>query len=166
MINILFANTYWAPLLILIASFILAYIGLKKLDTGATDIVLVILSAIFSIILVSSTSSVKYMFNLIPYLTTLMIISFSIVLMLFFVAGKDMFNKYLAWIGFAIAIIIILWMAFSYFPILSHMLPDSSNSGLSHNSIDFKDWIYSTQVKDTLILFICVGLVGFFLVKK
>ena len=164
--NILFANNYWAPLLVLIASFILIYIALKKLNTGASDIVLVILSVIFSIMLVSSTNSVKYIFNLLPYLTILMIISFSIILMLFFAAGKDMFNKYLAWMGFIIAIIIVFCLAFTYFPTLSHMLPDSSNSELGSNALEFKDWIYSNQVKDTLILVICVGLVGFFLTKK
>jgi hypothetical protein len=166
MMNILFANSYWAPLLILVASFILVYMALKKLDTGASDIVLVILSAIVSLIFVSSASSVKYLFNLIPYLAVVMVVSFSIILMLFFAAGKGMFNKYLAWIGFAVALIIVFWMAFTYFPTLGHMLPDSSNHGLGSNAIDFKNWIYSTQVKDTLILLICVGLVGFFLVKK
>ena len=166
MMNVLFANSYWAPLLVLLLSFILVYIGLKKLNTGATDIVLVILSAIFSIMLVSSSSSVKYIFNLLPYLTTLMIVSFSIVLVLLFVAGDKMFNKYLAWAGFIVAIVITLWLAFSYFNTLGYMLPNSSNSGLGNNAIDFKDWIYSTQTKESILLFACLALVGFFLMSK
>ncbi len=164
--NVLFANSYWAPLLVLIVSFILVYIALKKLGTGASDIVLVILSAIFSIMLVSSTNSVTYIFNLLPYLTTLLLVSFSIVVMLALVAGKDMFNKYLAWAGFGVAIVVTLWLAFSYFPTLDHMLPQSSNSGLGSNAVEFKDWIYSNEIKDSLILLITVGLVGFFLTKK
>ena len=77
-----------------------------------------------------------------------------------------MFKNYLAWAGFAIAIIVAIWLAFTYFSTLAHMLPYASNSGLSHNSIEFKDWIYSSQVKDTFVLLVCVGLVGFFLMSK
>lgn len=166
MMNILFANSYWAPLLVLIISFILVYIGLIKLNTGASNVVLAILSGLVSIMLVSSTSSVKYLFNLLPYLTTIMIVSFSVMLVLFFVAGDKMFNKYLAWAGFAIAILVIIWLAFTYFSTLSHMLPEASNSGLNSSAIEFKNWIYSSEVKNTFILFLCVGIVGFFLTKK
>lgn len=165
MMDVIFANTYWAPLLVLVISFILIYIALKKLNTGANDIVLAILSALFSIIIVSSTTSVRYVVHLIPYLSVLMIVSFTIILMLFFVAGKDMFNKYLAWTGFIIAIIMAVWLAFTYFPI-SHFLPNASNSGLGTNAINFKNWLYSNQIKDTIVLLVTVGIVGFFLTKK
>jgi hypothetical protein len=168
MMNVIFANSYWAPLLVFITSFILVYVGLVKLKTDAAPVVLSILSAIISIMLVSSTSSVTFIFTLIPYLTTIMTILFAITLVTVFVA-KDVdqiFNKGLAWTGLAIAVIVALWLAFNYFPTLGHMLPQSSNSGLGSNAIEFKNWFYSNEIKDTLVLFLCVGLVGFFLVKK
>ena len=166
MIYIPFASEYFAPLLIFLIATILIYGALKKGGIPGTDFVLATISVLLSIIIVSSTNSVKYLFSAIPYLGIIIILTTFISISLLFVAGKDMFNKYLAWAGFGIAVIVLIFMAFSHFNSLNHMLPNSSNSGLTDAQEEFKDFIYQTQVKDTLLFLVLGGLVFFLLVQK
>ena len=148
-------------------AFILAFVGLTKLKFYENKTVLAILSLVIAIIFASSTKVVNYTFNVIPFLTVLMTVSFIITLVLVFVA-KDLetFKKPLAIIGFVLAILIVLNMAFTSFPAMGHMLPSTSDSGLSHSALDFKHWIYSTDFKEGFLFVLCVSIVGFFLVKK
>lgn len=166
MINLSFVSDY-SPLLILLVSFILIYASLTKLKIPGNPFTLAVLSFLLSIIFVSSKSVVHYVFSLLPYLTIIMVISTFILITLALVAGKlENFTKPLAMIGFVVAIILILCFAFNQFTVMNHMLPNTSNSGLDKSLVEFKGWIYSREVLDTLIFIGSVLLVGFYMLKK
>lgn len=166
MINLSFLSDY-APLLIFLASFILVYAALTKLKIPGNEATLAALSLIISLIFVSSKSAVNYVFSLIPFLTVIMTLSIMVLLLLVFLA-KDIetFKKPLAIIGFTLAILLVIGFAFNQFSTLSHMLPGTTNSGLDSSLSKFKGWIYTDEVRDTLIFAVSVFLVGFFMLKK
>ena len=159
---------HFAPILVLLVSFILIYAALKLMKVPGTDWVLAILSFILSLIFVSSTSVVSYVFNLLPLLTVVLVVSFFILLILAFFVTKDFdpFRKPLAWVGFIIALILVFGMLFSAFPTFNHLLPSHSNSGLSSEMVDFKDFIYSDTVKDSFVFVVAVAIVFTFLLYK
>lgn len=166
MIDLTFINHY-AQVWVALIAFILVFAGLKKLKIYDNNWALAVLSLIIACILASSEQSVNFIFNTIPFLTVLMTISFVILIVLVFVA-KDLetFKKPLAIIGFVLCILIVLCMAFNSFPTLNHMLPSSSNAGLTHEAKNFKSWIYSSDFKDGFVFVICIGFVAFLLLKK
>jgi histone acetyltransferase (RNA polymerase elongator complex component) len=63
------------------------------------------------------------------------------------------------------AILIILCLAFQQFPVMNHMLPHASNSGLNYDLANFKDFIYSPNFRDNLVFVLSVVIVGFFLLR-
>lgn len=159
---------HYAPIWIFLVSFILIYACLKLFKLPGNNPVLAILSFLISLMLISSTDVVEYIFNLLPFLTTLLVVAFFLLLMLvFFVSDKwNPFKNPIAWVVFAIAIIIIIFVALNHFSTLNHMLPNSSDSGLSDSLEELKDWMYSDQIKNSFILIVSVAIVGFFLLKK
>ena len=163
--NLTFIN-YYAPILIFIVSTVLIWAGLAKLKIIPNNIVNLILSVILSIILITSQDSVNFLFGVLPYLTLILTVSFVMLLILVFIA-KDIgiFKTPLAWIGFALAIVIILSMMFGTFPTMNHMLPNSSDSGLNSSMHEFKDFIYSQNFKDNFIFVLSLVVVGFLLFK-
>jgi hypothetical protein len=166
MIPLTFLNSY-SPILVLLVSFILIYAALTKLKIPGSEVTLAILSALLSLIFISSDSAVKYVFSLIPFLTVIMTIAIFVMIMLVFVA-KDIetFKKPLARIGFTLAILLVLGFAFNQFPTLHNMLPKSPSTGLDPNLNALKGWIYSPDIIDSVLLIGSVLLVGFFLTKK
>jgi hypothetical protein len=166
MIPLTFLQNY-APILILLVSFILIYAALKKLNVPGNDITLAVLSLLISLIFVASKSAVNYVFSLIPFLTVILVITMVILVLLVFTAKEiDVFKKPLAIIGFALAIILALGFAFNQFSTLTHMLPGSTNSGLDYSLSKFKNWMYSSIVVDTVVFIGSIVLVWFFLMKK
>jgi hypothetical protein len=158
---------HYSPVFILVILVVLIYGGLKLLKIPGNDFVLVLTSILISFVFVSSNNAVNYMANLIPVLTVLMLVGFIIVLTLVFVA-KDLepFKKILAWTGFILAILFCLGLAFGSFHTLNHLLPDSSDSGLSPALNDLKDFIYDDEFKDGFVFVVCIALVSFLLLKK
>lgn len=165
MIEIHFLNEY-APIFVMLVSFILCYAALKLLKVPGNDFTLVILSALLAIILISSASSVNYLFNLIPLLSVIMLAAFIGLVALALVA-KDIgtFKKPLAWIGFALIILVGLGLAFNSFHTLNHLLPNTSDSGLNRGLIELKDFIYSDDFKNGFLLIVSVIIVGVFMLK-
>lgn len=158
--------TEYAPILVMLVSFIACYAALKILKVPGNDFTLAILSALLAMILISSKSSVNYLFNLIPLFSVIMLAAFMGLIALALVA-KDIgtFKKPLAWIGFALIILVGLGLAFNQFHVLNHLLPNTSDSGLNRGLIELKDLIYSDDFKDGFLLVLCASLVGFFMVK-
>lgn len=166
MIELTFLQDY-AALFILLIAFILIYAAVTKLKVPGSEVTLAILSILISLILVSSTKAVKYLFSLIPFLTLIMIITFVILVLLMFTAKEiDTFRKPLAIVSFVLAILLVLGFAFSQFTILNHMLPGTTNSGLDSSLSQFKNWIYSSDVLNTILFVGAVFLVGYFMLKK
>jgi hypothetical protein len=163
--NTAFISNY-APALVFIVGSILVYAALSMLKVIEEKWLKITLSIIVGIILVSSKSSVNYVFSAIPYITVLMTVLFLVLVILAFVA-KDIntFKKPLAWIGFILALLIVLFLAFNQFSVLNHMLPQSSDSGLDSNLEQFKDFIYSQNFKEGLVFVISILVVGFFMFK-
>lgn len=166
MIETTFLGNY-APLLVVLVAFILIFSGLKILKIPGSDWTLAVLSLLVALIFVSSENAVQYIFNLIPLFVVLMIIAFVTLLVIVFVAkDTNAFRKPLATIGFVLAILLALSMAFNQFPVLNHMLPYSSNEELGDNLKEFKEFIYSEDFKESLIFVVCVIAVGIILIKK
>jgi hypothetical protein len=152
---------------LLVILIVLFYAALKTIKLPGSEWVLALTSLLLSFMVISSTRITKYLIKTIPLLTIILVLGFFILLTLVLVA-KDIsiFKKPLAWIGFALAILIILCLAFSSFPTLNHLLPNSSDRGLDNNLIEFKDFIYSHDFKEGLVFVISVIVVGFFMLKK
>lgn len=165
MMSLSFINEY-APLLVLLISFIVIYAALIMLKVPGSKVILAILSLLVSVVLATSESSVNFIFNVIPFLTVIVTVMFIILIILVFVA-KDIgtFKKPLAWIGFILAILIIICVAFNSFPTLNHMLPGSSITTQDSNLSGFKNMIYSTDFIEGFIFVVAVLIVGFILVK-
>lgn len=157
----------YSHLWLFIILFAVIFIILKIAKIPGNGFVLAIISLLVSVLMISSTSLTNFIIQVIPFLVTIGIIIFFLILTLAFVI-KDFsaFAKPLAWIGFILAILIILALAFNQFPTLGHLLPQGSNSELSEGMIKFKDFIYSQGFKESIILIVSVVIVGFFLMKK
>ena len=166
MIDLTFLNHY-APIWILVILTVLFYAGLTVLKIPGNKSVLALTAVLISFIFVSSTTATNFIIDLIPIVMLLMIIGFMIMLMLVLIT-KDLatFTKPLAWIGFVLAIVFVLAMAFNSFPTLNHMLPNTSDSGLNSGLSELKDLIYSQDFKDSLVFVISLVIVCVFLVKK
>jgi hypothetical protein len=128
--------------------------------------ILALVALLLSFIFVSSKTTTNFIIDIIPIITVLMVIGFMILVMLALVT-KDIgtFAKPLAWIGFVLAVLIVLSMASSSFPTLNHMLPHSSDSGLNNGLEELKDFIYSHDFKDTIVFVISIVVICFFLIK-
>jgi len=146
----------YAPLLVALVVFIIAYAALKTLKVPANDWTLAILSLLVAFMLISSKKLVNYVFNLIPILTVLTTISFFVLLVLAFVA-KDIgpFKKPLATIGFILAILLCLIVTLNHFPTIQ----------FGSRVIELTSTIYSKSFWENVIFVIAIGFVGFILVK-
>ncbi len=165
MIDLSLSN-YYAPLLILIISFIVLYAGLKKAEFVGNDWTIAILSLLLSFIIVSSDVLIEYMVSLVPLLTVITVVTFLVTLVLVFVNfEKSPFKKILAWIGFVLAILIILTLAFDNFPTLQNLLPGSSDSGLNSGLVELKDRVYTQDFQDFLVFVVSIVIVGIIMVK-
>lgn len=166
MMSLTFLNHY-APIWLLVALIVIIYAGLKAMKVIPNEWATVLTSVVLSFMLVSSDQIVKYMIKVIPALTLILAVSFFAVIMLAFIAKDiEMFKKPLAIIGFILGLFIILSTIFGSFPTASHMLPNTSDSGLSNGMIQLKDYIYSTKFKEGLIFVGSIFLVCFFILKK
>ncbi len=166
MIDLTFLNHY-APIWILIVLVVLFYGALTLMKVPGSKAVLALTSLLISFLVISSKTATNFIIDIIPIITVLMIVGFMILVMLALTI-KDLstFGKPLAWIGFVLAILIVLSMAFSSFPTLNHMLPHSSDAGLNNGLEELKDFIYSHDFKDTIVFVISIALVLFFLTRK
>lgn len=165
MIDLTFLHHY-APIWILVVLVALFYGALTLMKIPGSKAVLALVSLLLSFLVVSSKTATNFIINIIPIITVLMVISFMIIVMLA-LTTKDLstFGKPLAWIGFVVAILIVISMAFSSFPTLNHMLPHTSDSGLNNGLEELKDFIYSHDFRDTLVFVISIVVVCFFLIK-
>lgn len=165
MMSLSFIN-YYAPILVLLISFIVVYAALIMLKIPGSKVVLAILSLLVAILLATSQSSVNFIFNVIPLLTVIILVIFVVLIILVF-AAKDIetFKKPLAWIGFILAILVVICMAFNSFPTLNHLLPGTSSSAASSQASNFKNFIYSSGFVDGFIFVAAALIVGFILVK-
>jgi predicted transglutaminase-like protease len=166
MIDLTFLSHY-APVWLLVIMTVLIFGALTLLKIPGHPFVMVITSLLISFLFVSSTSATNFLINIIPILTVLMVIGFVLVLSLVLLT-KDIatFTKPLAWIIFILGILFVLGSAFNSFPTLNHILPNTSDSGLSEGVEQLKDFIYSPNFRDGIIFVVSIVLVGFFLLKK
>ncbi len=158
---------YYAPILVMLLVFIISYFTLKATKIEGGNWVLVTLSLLLALLVVSSTKITNYAIDLVPVIAIIAVIGFLVLLSVILVGDKELGNvkKYIMWIGFAIAIIVIVFMAFSHFTALNHMLPHSSDAGLDSNMSELKDFIYSKNFGDALVFILSIVIVGWFLVK-
>ena len=155
---------YYAPMLIFLIAGILTFVVLKKLSIGNTAVNL-FLSLFVALIFTTSTRGSNYLTKVIPALTTLMIVGFFILVVLAFFS-KDIFLKPLAWIGFIIALIIVVIMAFQAFPSVYHMLPGTSNAYLDSAAVNTKEFLWDRNTVDSIIFIVITAIVGLFIIKK
>ena len=157
---------YYAPLLVMLVVFIIAFTTLKKAGIEGNDWVIVTLSLLMALIFVSSTRATSFAIKSLPILTLIITVIFFIMLVIAFTSEKDdPFKKILGWVGFVLAILIILCLAFQQFPTMNHMLPYSSDAGLDSNLSEFKNFIYSQNFINNLIFVVSIVVVGWFLLS-
>ena len=155
---------YYAPMLIFLIAGILTFVVLKKLSIGNTAVNL-FLSLFVALIFTTSTRGSNYLTKVIPALTTLMIVGFFILVVLAFFS-KDIFLKPLTWIGFIMALIIVVVIAFQAFPSFYHMLPGTSNAYLDSAAVNTKEFLWDRNTVDSIIFIVITALVGLFIIKK
>ncbi|MEK6885742.1 MAG: hypothetical protein AABX17_02140 [Nanoarchaeota archaeon] len=165
MISLNFLGEY-TPIWLMIALIILIYAGLKKIKLPGNNFVLALLSFMLTFLVVSSTGLTEYMAGAIALMSVVLILSFSVLLVLVFVAKDVQFTKPLAIIGFVICMLVIILGAFHQFPLLNHVLPSTSNAGLGSGLSELKDYIYSDTIKNSIMFIVSVVVVGFLLLKK
>jgi hypothetical protein len=157
-------------ILVFVIVFVLAYAALKLLKIPGNNLVLALTSILISFLVASSTNSTDFLASTISSIAIIMVVAFFIVFAISFLIVKEetmnSFKKPLAVIAIILAIIMCIFFAFSNFHILNHLLPDSSNSGLSHGLVEIKDFVYSTNFKEFFLLALVLGLVCFFILKK
>jgi hypothetical protein len=159
--------TSYAALWVFILVTILTYAALVTIKLPGSKFILALTSVLFSILLVSSTSITNYLANLFPFLFLILIITFTISLILVFLVTKDLdFKKIMAITGFILAIIFCIFLAFSHFSGLNSFLPNSSSSNLNPAMSQVKDFVYSQDVRESILFIILAGVVFFFLIKK
>ena len=157
----------YAYIWVFIIAVVLIWAGLKKIQLPGNDFVIALTSVLISFLLISSTSVTNYLVSIIPFLALITTVIFFILILLVFVT-KDFepFKKPIAWISFILAILIIIALAFNQFSTLYNVLPGSSNTGLSDGLVGFKNFIYSTDFRETFVFVISLALVCFFILKK
>lgn len=156
----------YSQIIVFIIAWILCFSAFKLLKVPGNISILSILSLLIALALATSKKASDYVFHLLPYLTILLIVSVIILLILMFMM-KDIgpFRTFLVWACFVIGLILVVAFAFSHFPSLGHMTPNSSNEGLSESMQDFKIFIYSPIFKNSFIFVICIVIVGILILK-
>jgi len=165
MMDLTFMNQY-SPVFVLVITWILSFAALKILKVPSPDWATVVISALFAVMFASSAKASAFIIKIIPYFAIILVVTLLVFLVVALTGNVGMFQKPMAWIGFIVALAIVIFFLFSQFHSLSHMLPGTSDSGLTNEMEDFKDWLYSDNVKDSLVFLVSIGLVGFFLLKK
>lgn len=156
----------YAPLLVLLVSWLLVYAGLNKLKVPGSQWILALLSFLVSFMLISSKKLTSYVMNMVPWFAVLSIIGMFMLVILVLVA-KDLsvFQKPISWIIFALGILSVILVSFNTFPTFYHMLPATSDSYLNSQLVEVKDFIYSSTFKQNLVFWLSTVLVFVFLVK-
>jgi len=167
MMSLTFLNHY-APIWIFIVLAVVFYAGLKATKITNKELVLVLTGIVLSFLVVASKTATNFLLDIAPYILIIALAAFFILIAVFLMGDKDLgtFKRIMAWAGFIIAIAIIIFAAFDNFQALSHMTPDSSDSGLSDGMEEFKDWIYSTKFKEGALFLVAIVIVCALLFKK
>jgi len=157
-----FINDFNALWIFLIAM-IIVYAGLIKLKIPGSKWIIAILSLLVAMIFLTNTQARHFATDIIPSFTMIIITSVFLLVCLVFVAVKiEVFQKPIAMIVFAAALLIIIFTAFHSIPTMYHMLPDTSDSHLNHQMVEVKDYIYSHEFKENF--WFVVGTISVFLV--
>jgi len=155
---------HFAPLLVFFIAFIVIFIALTMLKIPGTPRTHAILSVLISFVFIASTQSIEYLITAIPWLTVLTVITLIVLIPMALLGGG--FTSGLKWIVIISAVVIIIIALFETFPVLSNMLPASSNSGLTTNMRHFKDVIYSENFRNSFWFIVGALIIGFFITKK
>ena len=157
-----FINDFNALWIFLIAM-ILIYAGLIKLKIPGSNWIIAVLSLLTAMIFLTNTQARHFATDIIPSFTIILMTGIFLLVCLIFAAVKiEVFQKPIAGIIFAIALLAIIFTAFHSIPALYHMLPDTSDSHLNHQMVEVKDYIYSYEFKENF--WFVLGTIAVFLV--
>ena len=165
MIDLTFLNHY-APIGVMIVAAIIIFATLTALKLPGHKSIIILASLIIAFMIVSSTNTTNFLASLIPLLTTIAIVGFFILVAITLFGKTADFLKPLSIVGLVISILIITGLAFGSFDTLNHLLPHSSDSGLSDGMEEFKDLIYSTRFKEIAVFLVSIVVVCLVLFKK
>lgn len=164
MIDLTFLHNY-APIWLLVAIVAVIFAILTLLKLSENKPVILIVSLVLGFLLISSKTISNFLIDTIPTLTLIAFIGFFILLSIAFFGKTEELLKPLTYLGIILAILGVLFFAFDNFHVLNHLLPDSSNAGLSAGAEEFKEFIYSQDFKEAAALVVSMGLVSFLLLK-
>jgi hypothetical protein len=155
-----------SPLFILLVVWIISFFALKSTLIKDSKMAVLIVSIILGLISMSFENFRNYIFNIIPLFATVLVIFVFVALTLGVTGKLSMFQKPLSIIVLIVLVGGTIIGIFLNFDNAYHMLPGTSDSGLPDALEEFKDWIYSAQIKQNLIFLISVIIVGIILFKS
>jgi len=164
MIDLTFLHNY-APIWLLVAIVAVIFSALTLMKLSENKPIIFFVSLVLGFLLISSKSIVNFLVGSIPAMALLAFIGFFILLSITLLGKTEVFAKPLIYAGFILAILIILFFAFDSFHTLNHLLPNTSDRGLSAGAEKLKDFIYSQNFKTTFIFAVSMFIVGFYLLK-
>jgi hypothetical protein len=148
------------PLYVLIVVFVLIFAILKKTNIlGGSNWINVILSLIFSFILISFTSPTNFVTYMVVASTVLITVAFVFLLTIYFIAQKpESLLKPLAWIFFAAGILIVIFALFAAFPQSNAYLPGGDESTGGAFLLSLKHFFQETATINTIIVIVAITL--------
>jgi len=160
--------TYLMPLLAFLFIVILVYALLLKTGIlGASKYIMITLALIIGLVFISFSKLRDYLMNLIPYLLVLFSVCFFLLILLVFITKDwEKIMKPLTWVIVVVFALMIIILAFKFFPTLYHLLPKTSNYTLNSPLTSFKTWLYSKRIVNTLIFTIATAIVAIVITRK
>jgi hypothetical protein len=166
MMSLSFLGNY-AQVWLLVALIIIIYAAAKATKLVESNWILWFFSVILAFMFFTSRQTVSYLLEGIPVITLILVIGVFLMMMLILTAKDiEIFKKPIARISFILAIVLLVFLAFSHFHVLNHMLPGTSDYGLNSGMEEFKDYIFSKNFTETFVFAVSVILVSFFILKK
>ncbi len=160
--------TYLMPLLAFLFIVILVYsLLLKTALLGASKYIMITLALIIGLVFISFSKLRDYLMNVIPYFIILLVVCFFLLIMLIFITKDwEKVMKPLTWVFVVIFALIIIVLAFKFFPTLYHLLPKTSNYTLNSPLTSFKLWLYSKRIINTIIFTLATAIVAVVITRK
>lgn len=156
------------PLLAFLFIVILVYsLLLKTALLGASKYIMITLALIIGLVFISFSKLRDYLMNVIPYFIILLVVCFFLLIMLIFITKDwEKVMKPLTWVFVVIFALIIIVLAFKFFPTLYHLLPKTSNYTLNSPLTSFKLWLYSKRIINTIIFTLATAIVAVVITRK
>ena len=160
--------TYFLPLIGFLFVVVLLYaIIIKTRAIGSSKYIAITLALLAGLIFISLTKFRDYIIELVPYLISLIIIAFFLLILLMFLT-KDFTKiiKPLSWVFVIAFALIIIILAMKFFPSVYQLLPKTNSWALNSPLLSFKHWLYSKKIVNSIVFIIAAAIVTVVITRK